>query len=434
MDIGKDGKFFTSVNRSAGTDVASIKVFDTDGITLLWDSLSAGGNPDPLRQARAIQVSPDGKFLAIVHDDSHVSLLPLTNGIPDLGNLSTISIPPLTAFGRDLAWDAALNVYTVSSGQGLLRAYSLGLTTTAITRNDITGTNGTFQISTPASTASVTATTPNASEAGPTPGTFTITRSGNLGSPLVVNYTLSGIASNGVDYVLLPSTVTIAAGQSSTNLTITPIDDSLSELSETVILTVRGGPGYSAVSPTVATITIADNDAQVLSISAVDPSMYERITNDYAQFRITRLGDTNAASYTIGPASYTYSGTAISNIDFVPVSSSLSIDPGVVSITNQISPLDNNVFSGDKTVIIGLVGGAGFTAATNKTSVTIIDDENPPERVLFADSLTADTSANWHTNFSANNFINDFRVGFAYNVTADGIPAAPNGSATALKV
>ena len=49
-------------------------------------------------------------------------------------------------------------------------------------------------------TITVAATTPNASEAGPTSGTFRVTRTGSTAAALKVNYTVGGSATNGVDY------------------------------------------------------------------------------------------------------------------------------------------------------------------------------------------------------------------------------------------
>jgi hypothetical protein len=433
VDVGPDGKIYTSINRSAGTDVPSIKVFDTDGVTLLWDSITAGGTPDPLRQARAIMVSPNGKYLASVHDNNKVSILPLINGLPDLANLSTIDATPTTTIGRDIAWDAANNLYTVSSGQGLLRVYSLGLTTMAVTSNDASGTNGSFQLVTPSTTVSVQATTPAASETGPTPGVFTITRSGDLSGPLTVNFVLSGTASNGVDYASIPSSIVIDAGSASKTITVTPVDDAISELTETVVLTLKGGGSYSAVAPSAATVTIEDNDPQLLSVSVTAAnSMYERHTNDYATFRVTRMGATNVPSYEVTTLSY--SGLQ-PNVDFTPFSGQILFDPGVVTVDFNISPLDNAVYTGNRVLNVGLADGPGYTATTNIASATIIDDENPPETVLFSDSLIDASSSNgWTVRFMANNLIDDYLAAFGYDFTQDFVAPAPNGASTALRV
>ncbi|MGB7218395.1 MAG: immunoglobulin domain-containing protein, partial [Vicinamibacterales bacterium] len=62
-------------------------------------------------------------------------------------------------------------------------------------------------------TVTVVATDPVASEIGPDPGTFTISRAGDTTLPLSVSYTLGGNATHGTDYSFIFSPVTIPAGQ-----------------------------------------------------------------------------------------------------------------------------------------------------------------------------------------------------------------------------
>jgi hypothetical protein len=113
----------------------------------------------------------------------------------------------------------------------------------------------------PLPTVTVTASDPNASEAGPNSGTFTITRTGSTTSSLLVNFSIAGTATNGTDYATLTSPVTIPAGAASKTVTVTPIDDSAVESPETVLLTLTTGSGYTLGSPKAATVTIADNDS-----------------------------------------------------------------------------------------------------------------------------------------------------------------------------
>src|SRR5204863_8115450 len=95
---------------------------------------------------------------------------------------------------------------------------------------------------------------------GPDSGTFTITRTGDTGSALAVNYALGGTAQNGTDYQQLGTSLTIPAGASSATVTVTPIDDSAVEGDETVILTLSANAAYAVGSPSSATVSIADND------------------------------------------------------------------------------------------------------------------------------------------------------------------------------
>jgi len=110
------------------------------------------------------------------------------------------------------------------------------------------------------STVTIRATDPNAAEAGPDAGEFTVRRFGDFSSPLTVYYTVGGTATNGVDYTTLSGSVTLAAGSPVATITVLPIDDALPEGDETVIVTLIGGPGYTVGSPSTATVTIADND------------------------------------------------------------------------------------------------------------------------------------------------------------------------------
>jgi hypothetical protein len=69
--------------------------------------------------------------------------------------------------------------------------------------------------------------------------TFRLRRSGSTAAALSVNYSLSGSATNGVDYTRLTGGATFAAGESSAPVIVTPLADNLAEGRETVILNVE---------------------------------------------------------------------------------------------------------------------------------------------------------------------------------------------------
>ena len=108
---------------------------------------------------------------------------------------------------------------------------------------------------------------PTAAKSGDT-ATFTISRTGNLGLPLTVNFSLVGSATNGADYKIVQSgtlvkgntgTVTIAANTTSANVVITPIPDSVSGqpvATTTVDLQVQAGSSYLRGATVLGTATI----------------------------------------------------------------------------------------------------------------------------------------------------------------------------------
>lgn len=63
-------------------------------------------------------------------------------------------------------------------------------------------------------------------------------RNTNLSSPLVVDYTIGGTATNGADYELIPASITIPAGQAFYDLTIRSIEDLLVEGVDTVLIRI----------------------------------------------------------------------------------------------------------------------------------------------------------------------------------------------------
>ncbi|MBI4660133.1 MAG: HYR domain-containing protein [Verrucomicrobia bacterium] len=106
----------------------------------------------------------------------------------------------------------------------------------------------------------VVAADPDASESGPDPGTFTISRSGDTSSPLTVFYApLHGTARDGRDFNTLADSTIIPVGVSSVNLLVQPINDTELEGPESVVLTLAPSPAYVVGSPNTASITIADS-------------------------------------------------------------------------------------------------------------------------------------------------------------------------------
>ena len=113
--------------------------------------------------------------------------------------------------------------------------------------------------------------TPFISAAGPTAsldgnvGLFFFDRATtNLASPLTLNFTIGGTASNGVDYVAISNSVTIPAGARYANLAIQGIPGAFSGTNKTVVLTLVSGTNYQIVAnstfPTNATVVIFDHN------------------------------------------------------------------------------------------------------------------------------------------------------------------------------
>ena len=99
-----------------------------------------------------------------------------------------------------------------------------------------------------------------ASENSPDTATLKLERNGATTNNLTVNLTLTGTATNGTDYTI-PTSVVIPAGSASATITLTPVDDTLQEETETAIVTIATNAAYARDSLSNAqTVTIHDND------------------------------------------------------------------------------------------------------------------------------------------------------------------------------
>ncbi|RCJ42063.1 hypothetical protein A6770_35235 [Nostoc minutum NIES-26] len=114
---------------------------------------------------------------------------------------------------------------------------------------------------------SITAIDADAAEADSDPAIFRISRTGDTSTALTVKYTISGTANNGSDYNQLTESITIAAGESFVDLTVTPKDDIYREGSETVTLTLFTQPDYAVDTSNVAASAIIADDASTAVVA-----------------------------------------------------------------------------------------------------------------------------------------------------------------------
>lgn len=94
--------------------------------------------------------------------------------------------------------------------------------------------------------------------AGTSTGAFTLVRNGPTNADLSVNFTISGTASNGVDYNAITNPVTIPAGYYAVDIPVVPIVDPNVSGNTTVILTLQTDGSYAIGRP-CAKVKIIDD-------------------------------------------------------------------------------------------------------------------------------------------------------------------------------
>jgi gliding motility-associated-like protein len=250
--------------------------------------------------------------------------------------------------------------------------------------------------------ATITATDNTAAENTPanSTGSFTVDigSPNTTGNPITINFTISGTAVNGTDYTDIGASVTIADGDQTAEITITPTDDLLVEGTETVTVTLATGTGYDlgAVATRTGTVNIADNDVFEVSIAATDTDAAENTPANAVGTFTVRLDAVNNTGNPI-IVNFTASGTATNVADYGDIGSSVSIPDGSQTAAITIRPVDDNIVEGQESVTITLGSGTTYVVAANpdnSDTVNITDNDNLTATIVATDaSATENTPA-----------------------------------------
>jgi hypothetical protein len=284
-------------------------------------------------------------------------------------------------------------ILTVTSGAG----YNVGSPSFA----SGTITNDDTDVSVAVAPASV-------AEDGATNLVYTFTRNGVTSGALTVNFSVSGSAvfsqpdytqTGAATYSDTSGTVVFGAGNSTATVTIDPSVDTTIETDETVILTLTSGAGYNVSSPSSATGTISNDDADV-SV-AVSPASVAEDGATNLVYTFTRTGFTGGAltvnfsvggtaTFGVSPDDYTQTGATT----YTTTTGSVTFTPGSPTATVTVNPETDTTAESDETVIITLTAGASYNVVSpNSATGTILNDDTLVS-VAVSPSSTAEGGAN----------------------------------------
>ena len=216
-----------------------------------------------------------------------------------------------------------------------------------------------------------------------TNGQITVTLSEVASTATEFAYTLSGSATNGEDYTLVPLVGTIPAGQTTALVNIAVVDDALVEATESVVFhlvpnLVSGDTEITVVPGAVQTISITDDDSALATITSTTATASEPATpgGSSTDGRFTVWLD--RASATPTTISYQVSGTAGSGTDYVALTGEVTIAAFATSSTIDVTVNHDTLLEPNETVIVTLdtvtLGDPDITVDATAATVTITDD------------------------------------------------------------
>lgn len=153
---------------------------------------------------------------------------------------------------------------------------------------------------------------------------------------MVVTLSYAGTTTNGVDYITGSTTLTIIAGATGIDFTITALQDIISENDETIIINIVSLTGVSSsisVSENTTTTRIIDDDGVQVLLSVDTGAMNE--SGGITLFTVYTSGDLTSSTGIV--VTLTYGGTAISGSDYATNSITITILSGTTGASFSIT-------------------------------------------------------------------------------------------------
>jgi hypothetical protein len=202
-----------------------------------------------------------------------------------------------------------------------------------------------------------------------------VTLSAASGKTVTVQYAATGgTATSPADYTISGTQLTFNPGVTSQNVPITVVDDSTSEMDETIQVTLSSPSNATLGTNTVHTYTIQDNDMPTVQFSATSSNGAESTTS--VNLAVT-LSASSSQTVTVQYA--VTGGTATSPADYTISGTQLTFNPGVTSQNVPITVVNDTMDEDDETIVVTLSSPVNATLGTNTThTYTITDDDNPP--------------------------------------------------------
>lgn len=197
----------------------------------------------------------------------------------------------------------------------------------------------------------------------------------------IINYTITGNAINGTDYVFVPDSIIMGIGQSTASLTINPIADGINEGRDTVIITIYNITSCGDTIPEIAKLYIGDQYVLNTTINQPAPiclgnnvTLTSNVAGGVAPYTYSWSNNSVSTSITVSPTNTTvYSLTTTDSKGC----------QGTDSSTVTINPLPDVDAGSDKTVC----AGAPISIGGNPTSTTGVFYNWLPANVLNSNSV-----------------------------------------------
>ena len=372
--MNADGSNQINITNIAGHDEES--KWSPDGSKIVFGSRRDAGNyeiytmnADGSNQTRLTTTSAAEEFPSWSPDGSKIAFYTNRDGNDEIylmnpdgsgqtritNNAAADYFPTWSPDGTKITFsanrDGNLEIYTMNpDGSNQTRLTNVALDDYFSSWQPVAVSNGTIQFQFVNSSSNESATT----------RLVDVTRTGGSDNTVAINYaTADGTAIAGSDYTATSGTLVFNQGETSKQISITVLNDSVYELQESFALNLSSPTGGATLgTPATHTLVVSDNDPQpqlAINVIAVIEPLSGTTT---ATFTVTLTGATTV------PATVNYATadvTAIAPGDYVATSGTLTFNVGETSKNIAVTINSDNITEALETFRVNL---SGVTNAT----------------------------------------------------------------------
>jgi hypothetical protein len=203
---------------------------------------------------------------------------------------------------------------------------------------------------------------------------FKIMLSAASSRPIEVAYTVGGTAQNPADYTITASPAVFSPGVTEALITITLMEDGLTEGDETIVVTMGAATNATKGAPSVHTATITSNAVQpTLSFVGAGQTVDEDGEPLTIRVQLSNLWTSSVA------VELNVTGSALLNNDYTTSDLILTIPSGSLYADLTFTPLDDVLDETAEQVTFSMTNIQNAIAGTQTTyGVTITDEDDQP--------------------------------------------------------
>ncbi len=239
---------------------------------------------------------------------------------------------------------------------------------------------------------------------------------------VTVQYAATGgtATGGGTDYTLTPGTLTFAPGETSKNITMSVVSDSIPEPDETVIVTLSNATNATLGPNVTHTYTIINDDTPTVQFASGSSSGSESANGSLNVILSGSVSQTVTVQYAVSGGTATGGG-----VDYTLTPGTLSFAPGEISKNITLSVVNDTIYEPDETVIVTLSSPTNATLGQNIIHTYTIVNDDPIPSVQFSttsssgsESIAAVSVTVTLSNPSSTSVTADFTVGGTATLSA----------------